>query len=53
MRLLGFDLDSQALALARETLAPYGKRVVLAQASYLSLPESCNNSGGNSGWNRD
>ena len=39
-RLLGLDLDSQALALARETLAPYGKRVVLTQASYLSLSES-------------
>jgi len=38
-RLLGLDLDPQALALARETLAPYGKRVVLAQASYVSLPE--------------
>ena len=37
--LLGFDLDSQALALARETLAPYGKRVVLVQASYFSLLE--------------
>jgi 16S rRNA (cytosine1402-N4)-methyltransferase len=39
-RLLGLDLDSQALALARETLAPYGKRVVLTQASYLTLSES-------------
>ena len=39
-RLLGFDLDSQALALARETLAPYGTRVVLMQASYCSLTES-------------
>ncbi len=38
--LLGFDLDSQALALARETLAPYGKRAVLVQASYLSLLET-------------
>ena len=38
--LLGFDLDSQALALARETLAPYGKRVILVQASYLSLLET-------------
>jgi len=38
-RLLGLDLDPQALAHARETLAPYGKRVVLAQASYVSLPE--------------
>ena len=35
--LLGLDLDSQALALARETLAPYGERVILVQASYLSL----------------
>ena len=39
-RLLGFDLNSQALALARETLAPYGKRTVLVQASYLSLLET-------------
>ena len=38
--LLGFDLDLQALALARETLAPYGKRVILVQASYLSLLET-------------
>ena len=38
-RLLGLDLDPQALSLARETLAPYGKRVVLAQASYVSLPD--------------
>ncbi len=36
-RLLGFDLDPQALALARETLAPYGRRVRLVQASYESL----------------
>ena len=39
-RLLGLDLDPQALSLARETLAPYGKRVELAQASYDSLPEA-------------
>ncbi len=38
-RLLGLDLDSQALALARETLAPYGERIILVQASYLSLLE--------------
>ena len=43
--LLGFDFDSQALALARETLAPYGKRVILAQASYLSLLETMQNLG--------
>jgi len=39
-RLLGFDLDSQALAFARETLAPYGQHVILMQASYLSLLET-------------
>ena len=38
-RLLGLDIDPQALALARETLAPYGKRAILAQASYASLPD--------------
>jgi 16S rRNA (cytosine1402-N4)-methyltransferase len=38
-RLLGLDLDPQALALARETLAPYEARVHLAQASYTDLPE--------------
>ncbi len=37
-RLLGLDLDPQALALARETLAPFGQRARLAQASYTSLP---------------
>jgi 16S rRNA (cytosine1402-N4)-methyltransferase len=37
--LLGLDLDPQALALARETLAPFGHRAHLAQASYTSLPE--------------
>jgi 16S rRNA (cytosine1402-N4)-methyltransferase len=37
-QLLGLDLDPQALALARETLAPFGRRARLAQASYTSLP---------------
>ena len=37
-QLLGLDLDPQALALARETLAPFGRRATLAQASYISLP---------------
>jgi 16S rRNA (cytosine1402-N4)-methyltransferase len=37
--LIGLDLDPQALALARENLAPYGKRVILVQASYDSLLE--------------
>jgi 16S rRNA (cytosine1402-N4)-methyltransferase len=38
-RLLGLDVDPQALALARETLAPYGERIRLVQASYVSLAE--------------
>jgi len=37
--LLGLDLDPQALALARETLAPFGRHAHLAQASYTSLPQ--------------
>ena len=37
--LLGLDVDPQALALARELLAPYGRRLILAQASYASLRE--------------
>jgi 16S rRNA (cytosine1402-N4)-methyltransferase len=36
-RLLGLDVDPQALALARKTLAPYGERARLIQASYDSL----------------
>ncbi len=36
-RLLGLDLDPQALAVARKNLAPFGPRVVLTQASYASL----------------
>lgn len=36
-QLLGLDLDPQALTLARETLAPFGQRVCLAQASYTSI----------------
>ncbi len=35
--LLGLDVDPQALALARETLAPYERRIHLAQASYVTL----------------
>ncbi len=38
-RLLGLDVDPQALAAARETLAPYGQRAVLVQASYTALPD--------------
>lgn len=39
-RLLGLDVDPQALALARENLAPYGQRARLLQASYDSLTET-------------
>jgi 16S rRNA (cytosine1402-N4)-methyltransferase len=35
--LLGLDVDPQALALSRETLAPYEGRIHLAQASYIAL----------------
>ena len=35
--LLGLDVDPQALALARKTLAPYEQRTHLVQASYTSL----------------
>ena len=35
--LLGLDVDPQALALARETLAPYEGRTHLVQASYITL----------------
>jgi 16S rRNA (cytosine1402-N4)-methyltransferase len=37
--LLGLDVDPQALALARETLAPYEGRVHLVQASHISIAE--------------
>jgi 16S rRNA (cytosine1402-N4)-methyltransferase len=36
-QLLGLDVDPQALALARETLAPYEGRIRLVQASYITL----------------
>jgi 16S rRNA (cytosine1402-N4)-methyltransferase len=36
-RLVGLDVDPQALALARENLAPYGERTRLIQASYVLL----------------
>ncbi len=38
-RLLGLDVDPQALGIARKRLAPYGDRAVLAQASYVDLAE--------------
>lgn len=36
-RLLGLDVDPQALALARERLAAFGDRAVIRQASYTTL----------------
>ncbi|MBI4927758.1 MAG: 16S rRNA (cytosine(1402)-N(4))-methyltransferase RsmH [Anaerolineae bacterium] len=36
-RLLGLDLDPQALAIARERLAVYGERAVIVQDSYTTL----------------
>jgi 16S rRNA (cytosine1402-N4)-methyltransferase len=36
-QLLGLDVDPQALAIARKTLAPYEQRIHLVQASYASL----------------
>ncbi|HEY5820898.1 MAG TPA: 16S rRNA (cytosine(1402)-N(4))-methyltransferase RsmH [Propionibacteriaceae bacterium] len=38
-RLIGLDRDPQALALARERLAPFGDRVELVEAVYDELPE--------------
>jgi len=37
--LLGLDVDPQALALSRETLAPYEERAWLIQASYATLAQ--------------
>src|SRR5574342_96148 len=36
-QLLGLDVDPQAVAIARKTLAPYEHRIHLAQASYTTL----------------
>jgi 16S rRNA (cytosine1402-N4)-methyltransferase len=38
-QLLGLDLDPQALSIARETLAPFGGRAHIVQASYLTMKE--------------
>lgn len=38
-KLIGLDLDPQALALAQKKLAPFGTRVILRQASYTTLAE--------------
>jgi len=38
-RLLGLDVDPQALELARQNLAPFGERACLIRSPYSSLPE--------------
>ena len=38
-QLLGLDVDPQALKIARERLAPFGMRVNLIQASYVTLAD--------------
>jgi len=45
-QVLGLDIDPQALALARDNLAPYGPRVTLRQTSYRSLHQAM----GSVGW---
>jgi 16S rRNA (cytosine1402-N4)-methyltransferase len=41
-KLLGLDLDPQALEIARTRLAPFGERAILRQASYATLREQLN-----------
>jgi len=36
-RLLGLDVDPQALELARQRLEPFGERAILVRASYITL----------------
>jgi len=38
-KLLGMDIDPQAIELARERLAVFGERAVIVRASYVTLPE--------------
>jgi len=44
-RLLGLDVDPEALELARDRLAVFGRRVVLVNASYGSLTEIASDQG--------
>jgi 16S rRNA (cytosine1402-N4)-methyltransferase len=44
-RLLGLDLDPQAIILAAQRLAPFTGRFNLVQASYTTLPDQINASG--------
>jgi len=38
-RLLGLDVDPQALSLAKDKLEPFGERAILIQASYVTLSD--------------
>ncbi len=42
---LAFDLDPQAIEIARTRLAPFGQRVHIVQASYVEMAESAANLG--------
>jgi 16S rRNA (cytosine1402-N4)-methyltransferase len=44
-QLVGLDVDPQALAIARKTLAPYEHRIHLVQASYTTLSAQLNQVG--------
>jgi 16S rRNA (cytosine1402-N4)-methyltransferase len=44
-QLLGLDVDPQALDLARHTLAPFGERACIKQASYTTLDEQLSSLG--------
>jgi 16S rRNA (cytosine1402-N4)-methyltransferase len=44
-KVLGIDIDPQAIELARERLHPYGKNAILINNSYENLEEICNRTG--------
>lgn len=44
-RIIGFDRDADALAIARETLAPWGDRVELVHADYRSVDHELDSRG--------
>lgn len=44
-RVIGFDRDADALAIARDTLAPWGDRVELVHADYRTVAETLDSRG--------
>ena len=44
-QLLGFDIDPQAILVAREKLAPYGERSILVRSSFTKLLEELKRAG--------